>query len=305
MTRSSRQRKVRHVIATSVILLLANAHAAEAHPGAGIVVDAHGQVFFVDTGQGVWKLDTQGAVTLSHPRAYHWMALDEKGQFANSQALGDFDRGSFERITPAGSVPALIISSDYPISVGQDGALYYVPYNRDGPRQLVRRTADGRRSVFAELPTETGPQAARWVNGIATGFDGSFYVADDDAIWKIDRTGVVTAFREAIEGPDCSDALPDTPKLPFLRGLAVHPDGTIYAAASGCRTVIQVPARGKIRTVLRAEAPWSPTAVALSGTDIYVLEYLHTPGDDREEWLPRVKKIGADGQVTTLTTVKR
>jgi hypothetical protein len=33
-----------------------------AHPGAGIVVDRRGQVFFIDTGAGVWKIDLQGEV---------------------------------------------------------------------------------------------------------------------------------------------------------------------------------------------------------------------------------------------------
>ena len=58
-------------------------------------------------------------------------------------------------------------------------------------------------------------------------------------------------------------------------------------------------------TVLRAEQPWAPTAVALHGRDLYVLEYLHTPGDDRRQWLPRVRKIGGNGEVTTIATVDR
>ena len=131
--------------------------ATHAHPGSSIVVDSYGQVFFVDTGQGVWKVDPQGKLTLIHTLAYHWMALDENGCFAESNALGEFDRGSFERITPSGSVPTLIISSDYPIAVGQDRGLYYVPYNGSGPRELVRRTPDGQRSVFARLPSRMTP----------------------------------------------------------------------------------------------------------------------------------------------------
>ena len=286
-------------------LLVASATAANAHPGSSIVVDARGQVYFVDTGQGVWKLDANGALTLVHTLGYHWMALDEKGRFAESRALGEFNRGSFERITPDGSMPALIISSDYPIAVGQDGGLYYVPYNRSGPRELVRRMPDGQRSVVAQLPTPMGEQPMLWVNGIATGLDGSLYVTDNDAVRKIDRKGTVSTFRDDIRAPDCPDPLPDAPKLPYLRSIAVAPDGTIYAAAAGCRCVIQVPARGLVRTVLKAERPWSPTGVALSGNDLYVLEYLHTPGDNRREWIPRVRKIGADGKVSTLATLIR
>ena len=45
-----------------------------AHPGSGIVVDRQGQVYFVDTGQGVWKLDTQGRLT---PTRGSCLSLDD------------------------------------------------------------------------------------------------------------------------------------------------------------------------------------------------------------------------------------
>src|SRR5688572_29473361 len=110
-----------------------------AHPGAGIVIDAQRQIYFLDTGQGVWKFDVNGKLALIHTLAYHWMAIDEKGHFATSQALGNFDGGSFVRITPAGTVAAVLISSDYPVVVGRDGGLYYVPHNKTGRRELIRR----------------------------------------------------------------------------------------------------------------------------------------------------------------------
>jgi hypothetical protein len=305
MTRSRRELGFEYVIVSSLTLLGFMGAPAAAHPGSGIVVDAKRQVYFTDTGQGVWKIDAKGRLILIHTQSYHWMALDEKGHLANSKGLGNFDRGSFERITPAGAIPTLIISSDYPIAVGQEGTLYYVPYDPNSPRELVRRRPNGERSVFARLPTDPSPKPMMWVNGITTGPDGSLYITDNDAIRKIDQKGEVTTFRDGIQAPDCADPLPDTPKLPYLRGLAVHPDGTIYAAASGCRAVIQIPAKGRIRTVLRAGAPWSPTGVAIAGREIYALEYLHTPGDDRTAWIPRVKKIAPDGAITTLATIKR
>lgn len=286
-------------------LLAAGAIGACAHPGSSIVVDAQGQVYFVDTGQGVWKLDTQDRLTLIHTLAYHWMALDEKGHFAKSNALGEFDQGSFERITPAGAIPTVIISSDYPIAVGSGGGLYYVPYSRDGPRELVRRLPDGQTAVLTSLPTAEGEKAMRWVNGITMGHDGSVYVTDNDAVRKIDRIGTVTSILDAIHLPDCSDPLPGTPKLPYLRGLAAARDGTLYVAATGCRSVIRISGGGQIKTMLKAERPWSPTGVGLSGDDIYVLEYLHTSGDSRKEWVPRVRKITPDGSSKTIATVER
>ena len=288
-----------------IVLLALFKATADAHPGAGIVVDTLGQIYFVDTGQGIWKIDTRGHLTLISRTAYHFMAIDVEGRFAKSQALGNFDRGSFERITPFGATPALIISSDFPIAVGGDGWLYYVPYNPKGPRDLARRAPDGQRTVWARLPINSGEEEMRWVNGIAAGPGRSLYATDDAHLYKIGRDGRVSALRKNIQVAGCSDPPPETPKLPYFRGLAVAREGTVYVAASGCRSVIAIPEKGPVRTVLRSEPPWAPTAVALSGKEILVLEYLHTPGDNRIEWIPRVRKIGLDGRTSTLAEVTR
>jgi hypothetical protein len=293
------------IVLVYVVMLSVLTMPADAHPGSGIAVDALGQVYFVDTGQGIWKLDTRGHLTLISRTAYHWMALDTEGRFAKSPALGNFDRGSFERITPFGATPALIISSDFPIAVGGDGWLYYVPYNPKGPRDLVRRAPDGQRTVWARLSINSGEEEMRWVNGIAAGPGKSLYAADDAHIYKIGRDGKVSALRKIIKVADCSDPPPETTRLPYFRGLAVAREGTVYVAASGCRSVIAIPKKGPVRTVLRSEPPWAPTAVAISGKEILVLEYLHTPGDNRIEWIPRVRKIGRHGRISTLAEVTR
>jgi sugar lactone lactonase YvrE len=93
--------------------------------------------------------------------------------------------------------------------------------------------------------------------------------------------------------------------VPYLRGLAVDGDGNVYVAATGCRVVVRIDRRATVTTVLRAESPWAPTAVALHDNTVYVLEYLHTPGDDRRQWLPRVRKVDATGRVSTIAVVNR
>lgn len=296
---------LRHIVLVQIVMLALFTTTADAHPGSGIAVDTLGQVYFVDTAQGVWKLDTKGRLTLVSKTAYHWMVLDAEGRFAKSQALGSFDRGSFERITPFGTSPALIISSDFPIVVGEDGGLYYVPYRPEGPRELVRRAPDGQRTVWARLPRTPGKEAIQWINGIAAGPNQSLYATDDVALYRIEHDGRASILRDSIQVEDCSDPPPETPKLPYLRGLAVSQDRIAYVAASGCRAVIAIPEAGPVRTVLRAERPWAPTAVTLSSKEIFVLEYLHTPGDNRKEWVPRVRKVGRDGTISTLTKVTR
>ena len=70
---------------TSVALCVLLGTGAAAHPGSGIVIDKEGQVFFTDTGRGVWKIDRQGNLSLLPVSLFHWMAIDEDGYFAASQ----------------------------------------------------------------------------------------------------------------------------------------------------------------------------------------------------------------------------
>jgi len=46
-----------------IILACLLAMSGMAHPGSGILVDRHGQVYFIDTGSGLWKIDKRGAVS--------------------------------------------------------------------------------------------------------------------------------------------------------------------------------------------------------------------------------------------------
>jgi hypothetical protein len=64
--------------------------------------------------------------------------------------------------------------------------------------------------------------------------------------------------------------------------------------------VLKVAPTGGVTPILRTSSPYSPTAVALSNGEVYVLEYLHTASDERREWLPRVRKVTKTGKVVTL-----
>jgi hypothetical protein len=84
----------------------------------------------------------------------------------------------------------------------------------------------------------------------------------------------------------------------------VDPRGTVYVAASGCRCVIKITPRGHIEPAIKASAPWSPTGVALGGEDIFILEYI-VISDAAHKYVPRVRRLGPDGRVTTLTDFAR
>jgi hypothetical protein len=279
---------------TFICFFLLAVHPAIAHPGAAIVVDAKGQVYFVDTGHGVWMIDAAGKlVDLSGP-AFHWMTLDSEGRFAGLRVQG----GSFEFVAKAIDGGALILSSDFPVALGND-FLYFAPYAKTPPLRVMRLTRDGRTEPAAVIETR-----AQSLNGLAHDHDG-FYFTEDAAVKKLMSDGSVSVVAERVMPTECSaDRVPET-SVPFLRGLAVGGDGNVYVAATGCRVVVRIDRRGTVTTVLRAESPWAPTAVALYGSAVYVLEYLHTPGDDRRQWLPRVRKIDAAGHVSTIATVNR
>ena len=286
---------------TSMVLCVLLGTSVAAHPGSGIVVDKEDQVFFTDTGQGVWKIDRQGKLTHLPASLFHWLAIDEAGYFAVSQKnFGEW----FERVTPQNSKPALIMSSDFPLTINRDGNLYYAD-TRPRSARIVRRTPDGKESVLA------ADEAFKGIAGIAAGPDGSLYITDANAIRKITMDGKVSQFAspEIIgSGKDRAINPPPESDASDCRGLAVDSGGIVYAAATGSRRVLKITPRGEVSTILQASSPWSPTGVAVFGGEVYVLEWQDAPPsllETRRAWIPRVRKVGRDGKVTTLATVSR
>ena len=95
---------------------------AIAHPGGSIVVDAKGQVYFVDTGHGVWMVDAAGTLVDLGGPAFHWMTLDSESGFSGLRVQGD----SFEFVAKAIAGGVLILSSDYPVAF-RDGFVHFAP----------------------------------------------------------------------------------------------------------------------------------------------------------------------------------
>jgi streptogramin lyase len=273
-----------------------------AHPGSGIVIDKDGNIFFTDTGLGVWKIDTQGKLTYVPASLFHWMAIDPWGGFANEpKSFGNW----FERVTPSNNKPALVSCSDFPITIGKDGNLYYANTRPASPG-IIRRTPGGKESVLV-----SGEMFGD-ISGIATGPDGALYVVnanliDENTIRKITMDGKVSVFASGFKGTGISDNPPET-MATYCRGLVVDSLGNVYVAATGSRSVLKITPMGKVSTVLQASNPWSPTGVAIFHGEVYVLEWKDAAPSQtevRKAWVPRVRKIGTDGKITTLATVTR
>ncbi|MGH9670703.1 MAG: hypothetical protein ACRD3A_11410 [Terriglobales bacterium] len=275
--------------------------AAFAHPGSGIVVDGQGQVYFIDTGAGVWKIDTHGTLARHPGPAFHWMAMDADNRFRNAR----MPSGPGWEIDVAGANPTLLLSSDYPVALGRDGNLYY-PLPGPGSRlQVVRLTPAGQTSVLATLPAQASGQPLRWLNGLAAGPDGSFYYTENNAIRRISAQGRISTVVADITVAGCAQIPGTESERPLLRGLDIDQSGTIYVTASGCGSVLKVTPAGKVSTLVQLQSPWSPTGVVVFGSDLYVLEYLHTASDNRREWLPRIRKLSPGGKSAVIASVKR
>lgn len=272
---------------------------AMAHPGSAIVVDRLGQIWFLDTGAGLWKIDTHG--TLSHVggNRFHWMTLDQENRFTAAALPRD--------VTRVGQNPTLLIASDYPIAIGRNGNLYYPAVTASGRMQIMRAAPAGPATAVATLPARTTDGAPlQWVNGLTGGADGHLYFTENSSIRRVTMEGQVETIVKDVRVAGCA-RIPGNARSegPFLRGLSVSASGVIYVAASGCGSLLRITPQGHVTKMVQLEPPWSPTAVAVFGRDIYVLEYLHTEIEDRRAWVPRVRKIAADGKSVVIVKVDR
>ncbi len=227
--------------------------------------------------------------------------LDPEGSFSRTQPK------HFERITADGAKPALIYADGgSPIAVLRDGNLYYASNDErlePGGLQVTRQSLGGAISIFP--PDGKKTTAKLGITGLAPSPDGALYIAQPNTVLKLKMDGTFTTLVSSIELKDCDVDYPDNnPQnlLPYLRGLAVDADGTVFAAGVGCRAVVKITPEGKVETVLKAERPWSPTGVAVHRGEVYILEYTNANGGPNEGWRPRVRKLARDGKVTTLLT---
>jgi DNA-binding beta-propeller fold protein YncE len=294
---------VRPIIAC--LAIVAFSPPAEAHPSSGIVVDEQGQVFFSDLSRGVLKIDTEGAVTTIRPNeGGHWLALDAEGRFStvNFEKSPHWPRW-FKRRTPDGVRPAILSDGGSPLAIGPDGNLYYVCNDElkiPGGLLIARLTPDGNESLlnpdFRKASDELGG-----IKGLTVGPDGSLYASYPKAILKFTLDGKNSTVLNPLRVEDCNKESASPTDDPVLRGLAVDPHGVVYVAATGCRRVIKITPNGAVETVLKTEAPWAPTGVAVARGDLFVLEY-NVVNEEAHDYVPRVRKMAGDGTIKTLAT---
>ena len=85
-----------------------------AHPGSGIALDSQGQVYFVHTGVGVFRVEHMGRLVRHEGPGFHFMIIDREQHFVR-QHWPRFPDGE---IQVAGTSPKLLLASSFPLVVG-------------------------------------------------------------------------------------------------------------------------------------------------------------------------------------------
>lgn len=264
----------------ALLLLLAPLAVARAHPGVGIVIDRQGNVFYTDLVH-VWRIAPRGGKSIAVRDVHtHELFIDSAGNLFGEDHRyqgGDRWRHRIWRRSPEGRVTDVVpwtagFWRDYGFTRDGSGTMYWVQC----PDRVcvIRKRMPGRR-IEVVAPSV---RFANQVNLIAAAHDGSLYVADGTDLRRIRRDGRVETL---------------APRLgTMLMGLTPRPDGSVYVAAWGERSVLRVDSSGVVTTAARSAEPWAPSGVAVAADgSLWVLEY-STTNDTR------VRRIRADGRVT-------
>jgi len=300
--------KIHVAIIVTVAVQLGSAILSLAHPGSGIVVDAQGNAFVADINRGLVKFGADGKVTVVLKVAGHWLALDAAEKFSQME----FEKSNhwprwFKHRNPPDAGLKLISDGGSPLVIHSDGNLYYVCEDErmiPGGLQIGRLSPEGKLTLVSPR-LKARVEEFGGIKGLASGPDDSLYATCPSAVLKVKLDGTFTVLKHPIAVPDCDRYLPPNTTAahePFLTGLVVDSRGSVYLAATGCRCVIKLNPDGQISTVLKTEAPWSPSGVALRGEELYVAEWTNAHGEtgDVHDYRPRVRKVTRDGKVTLL-----
>lgn len=312
---------LRHL--ASLALLALAPLPGRAHPGAGMVVDAQGQVFFVQ-GNRIVRVATNGhaQVFLEDPThqnffQLHHLFLDDRQNLYTAADSG----GAVWKISPQGQLSRFFpppnedrnvrvgLGGD-PFAIDPAGHLLAVNSQQHQFTQLLRLTPQGQITLLAggawgHADGRAGQARFRDLHGgaMAFGSNGVFFLTDDGcSLRKITGDGTVSTLaggtnRAFADGPSA------VARFDGVCGLTLDAAGNVYSADSGNHRIRKTTPRGVTTTLagsgragstdgLAAEAAFThPTGVAF-GPDgvLYVLDH-----DGRI-----VRKISTSGQVTTI-----
>lgn len=312
-----RIRVLQNVFCLAVIAaFICSGSAVKAHVGTGIDLDRQGRIYFTDTYHNrIWRLDTNGTLT----KVLEGVHLDYLivGEDGSLYMIKD----GVWKMTPQGEMTEVLNLTQFParpgrlLCIDRQANIYSVDSNPNvaATPRFYRRTQDGKVTLIAGGGASPQQPAAMFshINSALCAPDGSLYLRDDQGLRRIAPDGRVSTLAH---GEDAGSAEGGEDSLVRTMGLAVDNAGNVYIANYWKRAVMKVTPDGQVSTLDTSTWPWVPVGVASSRGDVYVLERMGNPYGpsslvevstlaDRLS-SPRVRKVSADGTITTLVAVK-
>ncbi len=287
---------MKHVAAAFLLVLLAAAP-ARAHPGVGIVMDRQGSVFYTDLVH-VWRIAPDGSRSVAVRDVHtHELFVDAAGNLfgEDSRYLGGTRyRHRIWRRAPDGRITDVVpwregFRRDYGFVRDRAGAMYWVQCP-EGACAIRRRAPGGRTTTLA--PGVRLTRNAAVVNWLAVAPDGTVYFPDGRDLRRLDARGRVATVAAGLAPR--TPVQPGVGELHALLGMWPDARGNVYVANFAGRSVARVTPEGRVATVARTPAPWSPSGVLVApGGDLWLLEYSLTNQ-------ARVRRIAPSGRVTVF-----
>lgn len=266
-----------------------------AHPPYGLVADKADNLYFSDL-ESVWRLSPDGRLSVFRPRVpethVHALAISPDGAIEGDQnnydpATNRFFSGLWHRTTNGIERAIVPMVENPPLGMGlwQDNAgnRYTSQWISLADRRMVllRRRANGGAEVMFDESGGSAPwhqASVQSVGGMACDIAGSLFFANGGVLRRLAPDGKVTKIYDGGAGSN-------------LRGLAVVPGGRVLVADMGAKSVLAFGPDRAVSTLYRETAAWSPTAVALVGERLLVLE----ANSDPYEYEDRVRVIEVNG----------
>jgi hypothetical protein len=261
--------------------------AATAHPAWGIVADTRGNVFYSDLKQ-VWMLEPTGRTTVVVPNVHtHELCLDTDDTLYGEHLWYEGDRTGrwghrVWKRTRDGMITDVIPATEgfrrnYSFVRDRTGSMYWPADptgNENGARTTIfKRTPDGTVRMLASGFTSIRVIAAT-SEGIVYALDaGRLQRVAADGSWKTmasdleEQRGLVARAMGLVERAAGRDPLRHA-----VMGIWPGANGHVYLANTGASAVKRVSPEGRVETVYRSSAPYSPTGVTVAKDTILVLE---------------------------------
>ncbi len=307
-------------LAISLVFLLFPP-AAQAHIGAGIVVDRAGRVYFLDTSRGrVWMVDGAGKLNvLAENKHGDSLVIGPDGNIYCEDVISGgvwkvSSEGSAVEVLPKANRSA-IVGWTYFLTVGADGSFYFVSGYPDQVK-LLKMDAAGNGHVFAGSTRGMADGPAREaqfreVRAAAWGADGALYLIDGDSIRKLAPDGMVSTLAGGQE-EGFADGRGPAVRFHHPSGLSLDAQGNVFVADFYNRRIRKISPSGEVTTLPHAAWAWTPAGIATAGGDLFLLERFGMYNDPSIffTWFgdfagnPRVRRISADGTITSIASVR-